>query len=79
MADVNTIRTSAGSRAAQIDVGLRAHMNKVYATMSVGMLITAAAAWAIAGLAVTADPSQAAAQIGPDKFLRSSCRRLNGL
>ena len=69
MADVNTIRTSAGSRAAQIDEGLRAHMNKVYGTMSVGMLITFAAAWAISGLAVTTDPSQAAAQIGPDQYL----------
>ena len=32
-------------------------MNKVYGTMSVGMLITALAAWAIAGLAVTSDPA----------------------
>jgi FtsH-binding integral membrane protein len=71
MADVNTIRTATGSRAAQIDAGLRAHMNKVYGTMSVGMLLTFAAAWAISGLAVTADPSQAAAQIGADKYLTS--------
>jgi len=35
-------------------------MNKVYGTMSVGMLITFAAAWAISGLAVTTDPSMAA-------------------
>ncbi len=47
MADVNTIRSAAGTRAAQIDEGLRAHMNKVYATMSVGMLITFAVAWAV--------------------------------
>lgn len=60
MADVNTIRSAAGSSAAQIDVGLRAHMNKVYGQMSIGMLITAMAAWAIAGLAVTSDPSAAA-------------------
>ena len=60
MADVNTIRSAAGSRAAQIDAGLRAHMNKVYGQMSIGMLITALAAWAIAGLAVTSDPSAAA-------------------
>ena len=57
MADYQTIRTAAGARATQIDEGLRAHMNKVYGTMSVGMLITALAAWAIAGLAVTTDPS----------------------
>ena len=60
MADVNTIRSAAGARAAQIDEGLRAHMNKVYGQMSVGMLITALAAWAIAGLAVTSDISAAA-------------------
>ncbi|KIN64317.1 Integral membrane protein [Sulfitobacter noctilucicola] len=71
MADVNTIRTTAGARAADIDAGLRAHMNKVYGTMSVGMLITFAAAWAISGLAVTSDPSAASAQIGPDQYLTS--------
>ncbi len=48
MADYNTIRTAgAGTRAAQIDVGLRAHMNKVYGLMSVGMLLTAAVAWGV--------------------------------
>ncbi len=60
MADVNTIRSAAGSRAAQIDEGLRAHMNKVYATMSVGMLITFAVAWAVGTapqlLAIFRDP-----------------------
>jgi FtsH-binding integral membrane protein len=73
MAEYNTIRTTgvAGARAAQIDEGLRAHMNKVYGTMSVGMLITFAAAWAISGLAVTGDPSQAVAQIGADTYLTS--------
>ncbi len=71
MADVNTIRGAAGTRAADIDAGLRAHMNKVYGTMSVGMLLTFAAAWAISGLAVTTDPALAAAQIGADKYLTS--------
>ena len=47
MADVNTIRTGAGARSADIDAGLRAHMNKVYSTMSVGMLLTFAVAWAV--------------------------------
>lgn len=60
MAELNTIRTQAGTRSAAIDEGLRSHMNKVYGTMSVGMLITALAAWAIAGLATTTDPSAAA-------------------
>lgn len=72
MADYNTIRagqTAGIGTAAQIDQGLRAHMNKVYGTMSVGMLITALAAWAISGLAVTSDPSGAVAQIGADKYL----------
>jgi len=62
MADYQTIRTPSAGAAlgARIDAGLRAHMNKVYGTMSVGMLITALAAWAIAGLAVTGDISSAA-------------------
>jgi len=53
MAEYQTIRTGAGTRSVEIDQGLRAHMNKVYGTMSVGMLLTGAAAWAIAGLAVS--------------------------
>ncbi|MBO6852534.1 MAG: Bax inhibitor-1/YccA family protein [Marivivens sp.] len=67
MADYQTVRTAAGARVAEIDEGLRAHMNKVYGTMSVGMVITAAAAWAISGLAVTTDPT--AYQIGASKYL----------
>lgn len=69
MADVNTIRTSAGSRTAVIDEGLRAHMSKVYGTMSVGMLITFAAAWAISGLAVTSDPAGATAALREGQYL----------
>jgi FtsH-binding integral membrane protein len=46
MADFNSIRAAAGARTAQIDAGLRAHMNKVYGTMSVGLLVTALVAWA---------------------------------
>ena len=70
MADFNTMRAQVGSaRAESIDTGLRAHMNKVYGTMSVGMLITAGAAWAISGLAVTTDPAQAVAQLGNGKLL----------
>ncbi len=60
MAQFDTIRTAAGARAAQIDEGLRAHMNKVYGTMSVGMLITFAVAWAVGSnpqlLSVFRDP-----------------------
>ena len=47
MAEYQTVRTSAGVRTAEIDAGLRAHMNKVYGTMSVGLLVTALAAWAV--------------------------------
>ena len=61
MADYQTIRTGAGTRAVpQIDEGLRAHMNKVYSTMSVGMLVTFAVAWAVGSspelLSVFRDP-----------------------
>jgi len=61
MADYNTIRTTAaGARAAQIDAGLRAHMNKVYGTMSVGTLLTFLVAWAVGSndalLSVFRDP-----------------------
>ena len=47
MAEFETIRTGTGARSAQIDAGLRAHMNKVYGTMSVGMALTFLAAWAV--------------------------------
>ena len=61
MANSQSMRSTASQAlGARIDAGLRAHMNKVYGTMSVGMLITALAAWAIAGLAVTGDISSAA-------------------
>jgi FtsH-binding integral membrane protein len=69
MADFNTIRTAAGRSAAQIDAGLRAHMNKVYATMSGGMLITALAAWAISGLATTTNEAAAAGQMANGQWL----------
>ena len=67
MAEYQTIRSSAGVRTAEIDAGLRAHMNKVYGTMSVGLLLTALAAWSIAGLSVSSVPS--AYQIGPGEYL----------
>ena len=68
MAEFNTIQAGrAGARTLAIDEGLRAHMNKVYGLMSVGMLLTALAAWAIAGLAVSAVPTDV--QIGSGKYL----------
>ena len=62
MAQYRTIRTATGpTSAAQIDEGLRAHMNKVYGTMSIGMLLTFAVAWAVGTspelLAVFRDPA----------------------
>jgi FtsH-binding integral membrane protein len=70
MAEYQTIRTgAAGARSAEIDAGLKAHMNKVYGTMSIGMLITAAAAWAIANLAVTSDPTGATMALREGQYL----------
>ena len=71
MAEYETIRSaSVGARAsAAIDAGLKAHMNKVYGTMSVGMVLTALAAWAIAGLAVTTDPSGATVALREGQYL----------
>lgn len=43
----HTDRSAVGARSAEIDAGLRAHMNKVYSTMSVGLALTAGVAWAI--------------------------------
>ena len=60
MADYQTARADAGARTTEIDVGLRAHMNKVYGTMSVGLIVTALAAWAVGSndalLAIFRDP-----------------------
>jgi len=61
MAQYETVRSStAGVRTAQIDEGLRAHMNKVYGLMSVAMLLTGGVAWAVgtspALLAIFRDP-----------------------
>ena len=48
MAEYQSIRTAGvGTRSATIDAGLRAHMNKVYGLMSVGMLLTGGVAWAV--------------------------------
>ncbi len=47
MANFQAARAAVGVRAAEIDEGLRAHMNKVYGTMSVGLLLTAGVAWAV--------------------------------
>lgn len=46
MAEYRTVRADAQVQGAEIDAGLRAHMNKVYGTMSVGLAVTAGVAWA---------------------------------
>lgn len=79
MSEQSTIRTAGARTAAQIDEGLRAHMNKVYGTMSIGMLITALGAWAIAGLAVTADPSAAAVNADGQLMMVRPGEYLSGL
>ncbi|MCD9148909.1 Bax inhibitor-1/YccA family protein [Pseudophaeobacter flagellatus] len=69
MAQFDTIRSAAGTRSAEIDAGLRAHMNKVYGTMSSGLFITFLAAWALSNLAVTGDPAGATSMISEGKYL----------
>ena len=61
MANFQAARAAHGVRTAEIDEGLRAHMNKVYGTMSVGLLLTAGVAWAVgtsdALLSIFRDPA----------------------
>ncbi|MCG6901232.1 MAG: Bax inhibitor-1/YccA family protein [Rhodobacter sp.] len=78
MAEYQTARGTVGVRSAEVDAGLRAHMNKVYGTMSVGLFITAAASWAIAGLAVTTDPTGATVAIREGQYLTGLGEALYG-
>jgi len=47
MAQYQTAQTIGTQTSAAIDEGLRAHMTKIYGTMSVGMLVTGGVAWAV--------------------------------
>jgi FtsH-binding integral membrane protein len=48
MADSQTVRKSSiGVASNEIDVGLRAHMNKVYALMSIGLFLTGGVAYIV--------------------------------
>jgi FtsH-binding integral membrane protein len=69
MADYRTPQMGAtvGVHTAEIDEGLRAHMNKVYGLMSFGLLMTFLAAWAIGTMTVSAVPTQYA--IGSNQYL----------
>ena len=71
MAQFDTISSAGVGARAQIDEGLRAHMNKVYGLMSVAMLVTGAAAWAIAGLATTTNPAEAVFQLPNGTLINS--------
>ncbi|WP_455480749.1 Bax inhibitor-1/YccA family protein [Bartonella sp. B12(2025)] len=72
MADFKNLRSASISHVdASIDQGLRSYMLGVYNTMAIGLLLTAAAAYAVALLATTTDMSQAAAQINSSVYLTS--------
>jgi uncharacterized protein len=65
MAEYETVRRAgAGVQTAAIDEGLRAHMNKVYGLMSVGMLITGLIAYVVG-------TDLASARLGQDTMLLS--------
>ena len=68
MQDYNSIRTAGtATRSAEVDEGLRAYMTKVYSLMAVAMLVTAGAAWGIAGLALSDVPTPY--RLGATKYL----------
>ncbi len=47
MAEFETVRRGSGVRTAEVDAGLRAHMNKVYGLMSVAMVVTGIVAYVV--------------------------------
>jgi FtsH-binding integral membrane protein len=63
------VRSSADSFA--IDEGLRAYMIRVYNYMGVGLILTGVVAYAFYTMAVTTDPSLAAARLGNGLLLTS--------
>ncbi|ALE03271.1 Bax inhibitor-1/YccA family protein [Bartonella ancashensis] len=72
MADFRDLRSASVSHAdASIDQGLRSYMLSVYNTMAIGLLVTAAAAYAIASLTTTTDMSQAVVQLNSSIYLTS--------
>jgi FtsH-binding integral membrane protein len=72
MADYNNpIARSQTSVAGAIDAGLRAYMLRVYNYMFAGLLLTGFASFASYSLAVTTDPSQAAARLHNGVMLTS--------
>ncbi|MGG7517004.1 Bax inhibitor-1/YccA family protein [Allorhizobium undicola] len=72
MSDYRNYQAQRGVASAEmIDQGLRAYMVKVYNLMALGLAITGIAAWGIAMLATTTDPSQAADHFGNGVMLTS--------
>ncbi|WP_225030036.1 Bax inhibitor-1/YccA family protein [Xinfangfangia pollutisoli] len=71
MAQFDTVRSVGVGARAQIDEGLKAHMNKVYGLMSVAMLVTGGAAWAISGLSTTTNPADAVLQLPNGTLINS--------
>ncbi|WP_273791998.1 Bax inhibitor-1/YccA family protein [Brucella anthropi] len=74
MADFRNIqaqqRPVGGARVdAGIDQGLRSYMLGVYNMMAIGLAVTGLAAFAVAALATTTDPSAAVAQLANGKML----------
>ena len=67
MAEFETVRRAgAGVRTAQIDEGLRAHMNKVYGLMSIGMVITGIIAYIVGNDLNAALNGQPTAVLSPE-------------
>lgn len=72
MSDFRNYQAQSGARTNEmIDQGLRTHMLKVYNLMGLGLAITGVAAYVIAMLATTTDPSQAVGQFGNGLMLTS--------
>lgn len=71
MSDFANVEAKNTEKSTQIDGGLLDHMSSVYKMMSVGLLITFAAAWAIASLAVTGSPSEGATMLREGEYLTS--------
>ncbi|MCD7058370.1 Bax inhibitor-1/YccA family protein [Pelagibacterium xiamenense] len=61
--DRQTVNAGRVGTAAAIDEGLRAHMLRVYNYMGIGLVVTGVLAFFASQMAVTADPSAAAAQL----------------
>ena len=69
MADYRNLKmaTGAGTHTGEIDIGLRAHMNKVYGLMSGGLFLTFLAAWSVGSMTVSDMATQYA--LGQGKYL----------